>query len=122
MGGDEEGREEGGGKSKVEMRRAWTVGRATCSSEVYAIYVQRTYVKLSLLGSPHSAGEPGQGFRAVDRQRLNDGLSDIVLNLHYAGRLENARMGGVGGGEEGGEEGERPKVEMCRVWTVGRAT
>ena len=74
------------------MCRAWTVGRATCSGEVYAIYVQRMYVKVSLLGSLHSAGEPGQGFRAVDRQRLNDGLSDTVLNLHYAERLENACM------------------------------
>ena len=74
------------------MRRAWTVDRDTGASEVYAIYVQRTYVKVSLLGSLHGAGEPGQGFRAVDRQRLNDGLSDVVLTLYYAGNLENARM------------------------------
>ena len=29
---------------------------------------------------------------------------------------------GVGGGKEGGEEGERFKVEICCVWTVGQAT
>ena len=56
------------------------------------IYVQRTHVKGSLLGSLHGAGEPGQGFRAVDRQRLNDSLSDIVRTLHYAGHLENVHM------------------------------
>ena len=62
VGGDEEGGEEEGGKSKVEMRRAWTVGLDTGSSEVYAIYVQRMYMKVLLLGLLHSAGKPGQGF------------------------------------------------------------
>ena len=80
------------------------------------------YMKVSLLGSLHGAGEPGQGFRAVDRQRLNDGLSDIVLTLHYAGHLENARMEVWGAARKAARRGERPKVEMCHVWTVGRAT
>ena len=42
-----------GGRSKVEMCRAWPVGWATSSSAVYATYVQCTYVKESLLGSLH---------------------------------------------------------------------
>ena len=104
------------------MCRAWIVGWATCSSEVYAIYVQCTYVKVSLLGSLHGAGEPGQGFRAVDCQRLNNGLSDIVLTLHYAGHPENARMEVWGVARKVARRGERPKVEMCRAWTVGWAT
>ena len=77
------------------------------------IYVQRTYVKVSLLGSLHGAGEPGQGLQAVDRQRLNDSLNDIVLTLHYAVNLENARIEVWGGGEEGGKIQSRdaPRVD-----------
>ena len=81
-----------GERPKVKMCCLWTVGWATCSSEVSAIYVQCTYMKVSLLGSLHGAGKPGQGFQAVDHQRLNNGLSDIVLTLHYAGHLENAHI------------------------------
>ena len=103
------------------MCRAWTVGRATCSSEVSAIYVQRTYVKVSLLGLLHGAGKPGQGFRAVDCQRLNNDLSDIVLTLHYAGHLENACME-VWGWARKAARGGQSKVEMRCAWTVGRTT
>ena len=91
------------------MRCAWTVGRATSTSSVYVIYMQCTYMKESLLGSLHSPGEPGQGFRAVGHQRLNNALSNIVLTLLYAGHLETARVEVWGAGEEGGEEGKGPK-------------
>ena len=74
------------------MRCMWTVGWATRSSKVYAIYVQHMYVKELLLGSLHGAGEPGQGVQAVDRQRLNDTLNDIVLTVQYTNDLESVRI------------------------------
>ena len=69
----------------------WSVGQATCSSKVYAIYVQRTYMKELLLGSLHGAGKPGQGVQAVDCWRLNDALSD-VLTVQYTDNLESVRI------------------------------
>ena len=91
VGGSEEGGEEGE-TLKVKIHHVWTVGQATHSSEVYAIYVQCMYMKGLLLGLLHGAGKPRRGFQAVDHWRLNDVLNDRVLTFQYTENLESARI------------------------------
>ena len=74
------------------------------------------------MGSLHGVGEPGQGFQAVDRQRLNNTLNDVILTFQYTEDLESARMEVWGTARKAARRGERPKVEMCCMWTVGQAT
>ena len=72
-----------------------------------------------LLGSLHSVGGPGQGFPAVDGQRLNDVLNDTVLTYQYTDNLEGARMEVWGVVRKAAKRGGGLKVEMGCVWTVG---